>query len=75
MPNVAKRIHRIINNYKPKTDIEYEDKKRGVISILNAEKTFVLDFYLNREAISGLTKKYRPQIIDKVLRKYSKNRK
>ena len=49
MPGIANRIDRIIGNYKPETETEYEDKKRGFISILNADKSSVLDFYLNRE--------------------------
>ena len=69
--DVDNRMHRIIDNYKPKTETEYEDKKR-VVSILNKVKNFVLDFYLNRETILKLSKKYKPQRLDKVLSKYSK---
>ena len=68
------RIHRIIDNYKPKTETEYEDKKR-VVSILNKVKNFVLDFYLNRETISKPTKRYKPQRSDKALSRYSQHSK
>ena len=68
LSNVANRIHRIKDNYKPETGTEHEDKKIGVISILNKDKNSVLDIYINRETISGRTKKYPPQILDKVLK-------
>ena len=67
--DVDNRIHRIIDNYKPKTETEYEDIKR-VVSILNKVKNFILDFYLNRETISKPTERYKPQRLDKALSRY-----
>ena len=58
-------IHRIIDDYKCQTKSEYEDKKR-VLSILNAVKNYVVDFFLNGESISKFIRKYRPQILDKM---------
>ena len=53
---------------------ENEDKKR-VVSILNAIKNSVLDFYHNPETISKLIKMHQPQRLDKVFSKYSKHSK
>ena len=39
---------------------------------LKGVKSYILDFYLNHETISKVTKKSHSQILDKVLRKYSK---
>ena len=49
------RIHRMIDNYKPKIETKYENKER-VVSILNAVENSILDLYLNRETISKLSK-------------------
>ena len=53
LSDVGDRIHRIKGDCIPQTKSEYEDKKR-VLSILNAVKKSVVDFYLNRETISKL---------------------
>ena len=44
--------------------------RHKVVSILNALKNSILNFYLNHETIPKLTKKYQSQILDKVLPKY-----
>ena len=56
LSNINNRIRRIIDNHKPKTETKY------------VAKSIILDFYLNRENISKLTKKYHPQRLDKVLK-------
>ena len=53
LSDVDNRIHGIIDDYKPKTDNEYE-----VVSILNAFKNSTFDFYLHCETTSQLNNKY-----------------
>ena len=65
LSDIDNKIHRITDNYKPKTETKYEDKKR-IVNILNSVKNSILDFYLNLETISKLTKKYQPQRLDKL---------
>ena len=70
LSDIDNKTHRIIDNYKPNTATEYEDKKN--YQHLKGVKSYILDFYLNHETISKVTKKCQSQILDKVLRKYSK---
>ena len=63
LSNINNRIRRIIDNHKPKTETKH------------VAKSIILDFYLNRENVSKLIKKYHPQRLDKVLKKYSKHSK
>ena len=71
LANIANKMN-IIDDYKPKTKTEYDDKKK-VVSILNEIKNSILDFYLHRETIFKLIKKYQPQRLDEVFSKYSKH--
>ena len=56
----------IIDYYKPKTKIKYENKKK-VVSILNEIRESILDFYVHYDSIFKLTKKYHSQRLDKLL--------
>ena len=56
----------IIDYYKPKTNIKYENKKK-VVSILNEIRESILDFYVHYDSILELTKKYHSQRLDKLL--------
>ena len=68
---IDEKINATINDYKPKTETEY-DKKR-VVSILNEIRKSMLDFYVSHETIFNLIEKYQFQGSDKVLSKYSKH--
>ena len=53
LSDVDNRIHRIIEDYNSPKNNQYEDKKRN-LSILNAVKSSILDFDLNRASNSML---------------------
>ena len=57
LSDIDNRIHKIIDDYNPKAKTEYENKKRA-LSILDAVKNYILDFYRNRETIFKLIEKY-----------------
>ena len=70
--NLDDRINMILEKYKTKTKIEYDNKNRVIIiNILNEIRMFMLDFYVHHDTISKLIKKYRPQRFNKVLSKKS----
>ena len=71
LTNTANTVNKIINDYKPKTKIEYEDKKR-VASILDEIRKSMLDFYVYHEIFFKQTEIYKLQGLDKVVSKYSK---
>ena len=56
----------VIDDYNPKTNTRYENKKR-VVSILNEIRKSILDFYVHYDTIFKLTKKYHFQRLDKTL--------
>ena len=64
--NINSKINVVIDNYKPKTNTRYENKKR-VVSILNEIRKSILDFYVHYDSIFKLTKKYHSQRLDKAL--------
>ena len=72
--NIDDKTNMVIDYYKPKTDTEYDDKKR-VVTILNEARISMLNFYTYRGTFSKLTKKYQAQRLDEVLSKYSKRSK
>ena len=53
LSDVDNRIHRIIEDYNPPKNNQYEDKKIN-LSILNTVKSSFLDFDLNRASNSML---------------------
>ena len=69
---MGNRINTIIDNYKPKTAIKNEDKKR-IFSMLNEIRITMLDFYVHYNTFSKLTKRYQLQRLGKVLSKYSQH--
>ena len=73
MANIDEKINATIDDYKPKTETEYDNKKRVAGSILNEIRKSMLDFYVSHETIFNLTEKYQFQGSDKVLSKYSKH--
>ena len=50
-------------------------KTKKVLSILNAIKNYILDFYLNHATIFKLIIKYQLERLDKVSNKYSEHSK
>ena len=73
LANIDEKINATIDDYKPKTETEYDNKKRVAGSILNEIRKSMLDFYVSHETTFNLTEKYQFQGSDKVLSKYSKH--
>ena len=71
LANINNKINAIIDYYKPKRKAEYDNKKI-VVNILSKIKKSVFDFYVHRDTIFKLTKKYLSQRLDKVLSKHLK---
>ena len=71
LADIEDKIQMIIEIYEPKTKAGIEDKKR-VISILNAIKYDLLDYFLDPNTIIEMHKKFGRDKIDSILNKYSK---
>ena len=54
--NIEDKINMIIDDYKPKIETKYDDKKR-VVRILNDIRNSMLDCYTYCDTFSKLTKK------------------
>ena len=61
LANIHDKINMMIDYYKPKTKIKYEDKKR-VVSIFNKIKSYMLDLYTYHETIFKVTEKSNSRI-------------
>ena len=55
MVEIDDKLDMIVENYKPKTKIEYDHKKR-VVSILNKIRYSMLDFYYDPNSIAAVHK-------------------
>ena len=66
LANTDNEIIMIIYDYKPKTETEYDNKKREV-SILDETRKFLVDFNIHHGTIFKLNGTYQLQKLDKVL--------
>ena len=71
LTDIEDKINTIIETYEPKIKPKIEDKKR-IISILNAIKYDLLDYYLNPYTIVEMHKTFGHDKGDNILKKYSK---
>ena len=73
MTDIEDKINIIIETSEPKIKPKIEGKKR-IISILNAIKYDLLDYYLNPNTIVEMHKTFGRDKGDNILKKYSKKR-
>ena len=71
LADIEDKINMIVEIYGPKTKPGIEDKERA-ISILNAIKYDLLDYFLDPNTIIEMHKKFGRDKIDSILNKYSK---